>query len=175
MHGAEGHDGQERSGARRTRRAVCALLACIGMGAAVYAQSDTAPVPQTHRALRDNAPADTTATQPEPFNGFASAPPFSVVPQRDGLTFYPCSACHDAMQPNPVRRKLDSPHPAALHHGDGRLWCLDCHQEKNRDWLHTIAGQSVDFNDAYLVCGQCHANRQRDWYFGAHGKRNAGA
>ena len=167
--------GAHRHGGRRYRAAqvLGVVLALGGIDAGVFAQSDTVRPAPTHRALRDNADADTTATQPEAFNGYPAAPAFTVVPQRDGLTFYPCSACHDAMQPNPTRRRLDSPHPAALHHGGGRLWCLDCHQEKHRDWLHTLAGESVDINDAYLVCGQCHANRQRDWYFGAHGKRVA--
>lgn len=76
------------------------------------------------------------------------------------------------MTPNPTPRKLvAAPHPAALDHGRGRIWCLDCHQLKDRDHLHTLAGEPVDFDAAYLVCGQCHFNRQRDWYFGAHGKR----
>jgi len=134
----------------------------------------TAPSsPTPFRSLRDNAPATTPApTEPRAFSGYADTPPFRVVPRKDHLTFFPCTACHAALTPNPTPRKLVvAPHPAALDHGRGRIWCLDCHQLKDRDHLHTFAGEPVDFDDAYLVCGQCHFNRQRDWYFGAHGKR----
>lgn len=141
------------------------------------AAQDPAPTPAAppFRSLRSNAPPGMPApTEPKTFTGYPGAPPFSVVPRKDKLTFYPCSACHGVMTPNPTPRKLvGAPHPAALDHGNGRFWCLECHQLKDRDHLHTLAGDPVDFNDAYLVCGQCHANRQKDWYFGAHGKRVA--
>lgn len=145
--------------------------------AAEPATADPKPAvapPPPHRPLRQNVPAGfPEATEPMPFAGYAGAPPFTVVPQKDKLTFYPCTTCHAAMTPNPTPRKLNSPHPAALPHGNGRIWCLDCHQIDNRDVLHTLSGQQVDFNDAYLVCGQCHFPRQKDWYFGGHGKRAA--
>jgi uncharacterized CHY-type Zn-finger protein len=131
--------------------------------------------PTLTRSLRDNVPFTMPEpTQPQTFTGYPGAPPFTVVPRKDKLTFFPCSNCHAVLPPNPEVRKLSgAPHPAALNHGNGRIWCLDCHQLKDRDHLHTLSGQSVDFNDAYLVCGQCHANRQKDWFFGAHGKRVA--
>ena len=110
-------------------------------------------------------------TEPQAFAGYPDAPPFTVASRRDHLTYYPCTACHKALPANATPRKLQTPHPAALDHGKGRIWCLDCHTLKDRDVLHTLGGQSVDFNESYLVCGQCHANRQKDWYFGAHGKR----
>lgn len=129
----------------------------------------------THRPLRENAPGGMPEpTEPGIFAGYPGATAFTVVPRKDHLSFYPCTACHKVLPPNATPRKLQTPHPAALDHGNGRIWCLDCHTLKDRDVLHTFAGQSVDFNDAYLVCGQCHANRQKDWYFGAHGKRVAG-
>jgi hypothetical protein len=78
------------------------------------------------------------------------------------------------MPPNPQPRKLEAaPHPAALQHGKGRLWCLNCHLIDDRDFLHTVRDQKVDFDESYLVCGQCHFNRQKDWYLGGHGKRVA--
>jgi hypothetical protein len=143
--------------------------------AAAAQESVVMPPPPTFRSLRDNLPsAMPEPTEPAAFAGYAGAPPFTVVPRKDQLTFFPCSACHAALTPNPVPRKLvAAPHPAALQHGNGRIWCLDCHQLKDRDHLHTLAGQPVDFDQAYLVCGQCHFNRQKDWYFGAHGKRVA--
>lgn len=151
-----------------------AALAIEPPAAAPAQAADAVPAPPTHRSLRDNVPREIPdPTEPGTFAGYPTAPPFSVVPQLDTLTFYPCSACHSVLKPNPQPRKLNTPHPAALKHGGGRFWCLQCHQEQDRDHLHTLSGQSVDFNDAYLVCGQCHANRQKDWYFGGHGKRAA--
>jgi hypothetical protein len=148
------------------------MLVVAGLGASDGRAADS-PAP-THRSLRTNGSgAPPAATEPATFAGYAGAPAFSVVPQKDKLAFYPCSACHAAMQPNPVPRLLYSPHPAALVHGAGRFWCLDCHQTANRDQLHTLTGQTVDFDQAYLVCGQCHFRQQKDWYFGAHGKRVA--
>jgi hypothetical protein len=149
-------------------------MLALGARADAASEAATSQPPPTHRSLRDNAPNDNPEpTEPRAFTGYPGAPAFSVVPQKDQLTYFPCSACHNVLPPNPQPRKLNAPHPAALLHGNGRIWCLDCHQLKDRDWLHTLAGQPVDFNDAYLVCGQCHFNRQKDWYFGAHGKRVA--
>ena len=140
--------------------------------AAPAAPAAAAAAQPTHRSLRDNVPREIPEpTEPGVFAGYAQAPPFSVVPQVPTLTFFPCTMCHSVLKPNPVPRKLNTPHAAALKHGAGRFWCLQCHQKKDRDHLHTLSGENVEFNDAYLVCGQCHFNRQKDWYFGAHGKR----
>lgn len=138
---------------------------------AAPAAAGTAPA---HRPLRQNAtPASPVApTEPETFAGYVQAPPFKVVPQKDKIALYPCSQCHKLMPPNPTPRKLEAaPHQAALQHGKGRLWCLNCHLIDDRDFLRTVRDQKVDFDEAYLVCGQCHFNRQKDWYLGAHGKR----
>jgi hypothetical protein len=132
-----------------------------------------APVP-THRPLRQNVEAGLPEpTTPQPFTGYAGAPPFKVVPRKDQLSIFPCSTCHATQVANPKPRKLETPHQAALPHGAGRMWCLDCHGQKDRDALHTIGAAKVDFDDSHLVCGQCHGNRHRDWYFGGHGKRVA--
>lgn len=137
--------------------------------AAPAAPGTTAP---SHVPLRQNADGEPPSpAEPEVFKGYGQAPAFVVVPQKEQLTFYPCSQCHKAIPTNPTPRKLEAPHPAALSHGKGRMWCLDCHQSDDRDSLRSLRGQKVDFNDAHLVCGQCHSNRHKDWYFGAHGKR----
>jgi uncharacterized CHY-type Zn-finger protein len=158
-----------------------ALIFCVaGLLAAILtrieaAQSfDAAASLETHHPLRQNLiPEKPPApTEPEVFGGYAGAPPFEVVPREDKLSFYPCTQCHQHMTPNPVPRQLvAAPHPAALRHGGGRMWCLDCHDKDNRAQLHTFDNRQASFNESYLVCGQCHATRQRDWYFGAHGKR----
>jgi len=147
----------------------CLIAATATAPAALAPQAP----PTITRPLRDNVPF----VMPEPrerkdFSGYPTAPRVTVVPRKDQLMFYPCTACHNLQKPNPEPRKLSlAPHPAALLHGNGRFWCLTCHQLKDRDHLHTLSGEPVDFDDAYLVCGQCHYNRQKDWYFGAHGKR----
>lgn len=136
--------------------------------------SDSAAAAATHRPLRMNEMPQMppTPTTPEVFAGYVDAPPFEVVPRQDKLTFFPCTQCHLQMTPNPKPRQLvAAPHPAALKHGGGRMWCLDCHDQNDRSKLRTISDQQVSFNESYLVCGQCHATRQQDWYFGAHGKR----
>lgn len=97
--------------------------------------------------------------------------PSKVPGRKPHLTFYPCSQCHLYWQTNPQPRKLAPVHEVGLQHGEGRLWCLDCHARDDRDRLRTLQDDPIDFDDAWLVCGQCHATREKDWYFGAHGKR----
>lgn len=152
----------------------CALL--VGPPALPQEAPATQPAPAVHtpahRPLRQYPDTPPAPTEPETFAGYAQAPPFKVVPQKDKLKFYPCSQCHKLMPPNPQPRKLEAaPHPAALQHGKGRMWCVNCHLLDDRDFLHTVSGQKIDFDEAYLLCGQCHFNRQKDWYFGGHGKR----
>jgi len=159
----------------RRWRLVSVALAAFAVQVAAAQDLPAASASTPFRSLRDNAPAAMpTPTEPGTFAGYPGAPPFSVVPRKDKLTFFPCTACHAALTPNPEPRKLSAaPHPAALDHGNGRIWCLTCHQLQDRDHLHTLDGKPVDFDQAYLVCGQCHSSRQKDWYFGAHGKRVA--
>ena len=91
-------------------------------------------------------------------------PPFS-----EGI--FPCTECHAEMTPNPKRRQLEDEHTdIVLNHGLGR-WCLDCHDLTNRDKLHLINGQKIDFDESYRLCGQCHGDKYRDWKVGVHGKR----
>ena len=111
----------------------------------------------------------TGSSVPE-FSGYTEAPPFRVAPRDEPLPNYPCSACHQYKPSDPTPRPLAVPHPV-LNHGDGRMWCLSCHDAEQRDQLKDFMGRAVALEDAHLVCGQCHAAQQRDWYFGAHGKR----
>jgi hypothetical protein len=137
-----------------------------------------APVakPLTHRPLRLNAEGIVVEpAAPVPFAGYPGTPPFKVVSRTDKLVIWPCSICHKVLPLNPTPRMLQAPppHPPALNHGKGRIWCMDCHTLKNRDVLHTVGGAPIDFNESYLLCGQCHFNRQQDWFFGGHGKRDS--
>ena len=105
------------------------------------------------------------------FSGYAEKAPPSVPPRKQSLTFYPCSQCHQYWKTNPQPRVLAPVHDVGLKHGQGRLWCLVCHDPEDRNSLRTVRGTKVDFDQAWRVCGQCHSARQKDWYFGAHGKR----
>lgn len=105
------------------------------------------------------------------FDQYEDQPPPTVPPRKDHLTFYPCSQCHEHWETNETPRILAPVHEVSLKHGEGRLWCLTCHDAKDRDYLRTVRDGKVDYNDAWKVCGQCHSNRLKDWYYGAHGKR----
>lgn len=94
-------------------------------------------------------------------------PPFS-----DGI--FPCNDCHKDQKPNPVRRKLVDFHEeisAMFNHDSQNRWCLDCHDQNNRDSLRLASGKLLDFKESYKLCGQCHGDKLRDWKVGVHGKR----
>ena len=125
-----------------------------------------------HRPLRLNPQDSPPSTVPaEAFTGYPGAPDVSVVGRTGEMSFFPCSSCHSAMPVNAERRELMAPHPRALDHGDGRIWCLTCHSPESRDQLVTLAGEPVGFDEADRVCAQCHADVHQDWAFGVHGKR----
>jgi hypothetical protein len=76
------------------------------------------------------------------------------------------------MPPNTKRRPLEGMHSDIdLHHGPESRWCLDCHDATNRDRLHLVNGDRIEFTASYLLCGQCHGDKLRDWRVGVHGKR----
>lgn len=114
---------------------------------------------------------DPSGAPEQEFTHYGDRPPPKVPQRKNNLTFYPCSQCHEYWKTNPEPRMLAPVHDVGLQHGQGRLWCLVCHDPEDRDQLHTVRGGNVDFNESWRVCGQCHSSRQRDWYFGAHGKR----
>jgi uncharacterized CHY-type Zn-finger protein len=118
------------------------------------------------------ADAQEPVAEPTSFEGYPGAPAINVVPRKTELFFYPCAQCHATMEPNPEIRKLNI-HVAEIEHGRGRMWCLNCHDLEERNYLRTFLGESVDFDDAPVICGGCHANRHEDWAFGIHGKRVA--
>jgi mono/diheme cytochrome c family protein len=94
-----------------------------------------------------------------------SPPPFS-----EGI--FPCSDCHEDLEPNAQRRVLEDEHTdIELTHAAGQRWCLDCHDTENRDVLRLANGEKVPFTESYRLCGQCHGDKYRDWRAGTHGKR----
>ena len=103
--------------------------------------------------------------------------PFTVDPRKPVLEdngYFPCTDCHDndSQKSNPRVRKLDDEHDDwKLNHGDGRFWCLACHDSENRDKLVNRAGELIDFNASHELCGDCHFQQFRDFKLGIHGKR----
>jgi hypothetical protein len=98
----------------------------------------------------------------------AVAPP----PFTEGI--FPCSNCHNDIEPNPHKRKLVDMHDsisAIFNHDSANRWCLDCHDLKNRDYLRLASGTLISFDESYKLCGQCHGEKLRDWKAGVHGKR----
>ena len=93
------------------------------------------------------------------------APPFS-----EGI--FPCMECHADLAPDPRRRVLKQAHEEiVLKHDEEHRWCLDCHDQKDRDQLRLASGALVPFTESYRLCGQCHGTQARDWRSGIHGKR----
>ncbi len=95
----------------------------------------------------------------------AQPPPFS-----EGI--FPCSQCHEGPG-DPTRRQLgfhDDVQGMFDHDAEHR-WCLDCHDNANRNVLHLSSGEPVPFTESYRLCGQCHGDKYRDWRAGVHGKR----
>ncbi|MBI5851823.1 MAG: hypothetical protein HZB39_12480 [Planctomycetes bacterium] len=87
---------------------------------------------------------------------------------------FPCSDCHEAGLPvNTTRRVLKTAHEdIVLRHDEQHRWCLDCHDEKDRDKLHLASGETLEFTESYRLCGQCHGDKYRDWRAGVHGRRS---
>lgn len=158
------------------QRSLPAIALLVGLVASLLALAPAAELPpppeEGHRPLRDNPVVTEPDAKPlKSFGGYADAPEFSVVSRREALGHFPCADCHAHMPANAERRELGAPHPGVLDHGDGRFWCLDCHDAENRNELSTMSGEKVDFDSADQVCSQCHSAVHRDWTFGVHGKR----
>lgn len=112
----------------------------------------------------DDAPAPSSSDKEELF---AIAPP----PFSEGI--FPCSDCHleeDEVDREP--RVVDFHDTVEFNHASESRWCLDCHDEKNRDMLHLADGRLIPFEESYRLCGQCHAQQKRDWEAGDHGRRS---
>ena len=111
------------------------------------------------------APQKALPTPEKPGQLQAQPPPFS-----DGI--FPCSSCHSGPG-DKTRRQLGfhDDIQAAFEHDAEHRWCLDCHDNANRDQLHLSNGDPVPFTESYRLCGQCHGDKYRDWRWGVHGKR----
>lgn len=91
-------------------------------------------------------------------------------------TITPCRACHGPEKDFPVnykrREDLLVHKNVKLNHGGVRVWCLDCHNPEDRNYLLPLSdGKPIDFEHSYLLCGKCHGTKYRDWRNGIHGRR----
>jgi len=119
-------------------------------------------------------PAHGAAKAPSEASIEAPAGPLDIQAERPPFTegIFPCSQCHDrAGDPKPRQLAFHDEVQASLHHGPPTRWCLDCHDNAKRDFLHLISGELVPFTESYRLCGQCHGDKYRDWRVGVHGKR----
>jgi len=105
-----------------------------------------------------------------------------VKPRESKLQLMPlCGvACHNGSYPPVPKDK--NPRALAMHqdiipdalnlqHGNGAIWCLDCHHTETRNKLVDNFGNEISFNQSQQLCGKCHGPIYRDWRDGIHGKR----
>lgn len=100
---------------------------------------------------------------------------FRVLARKDSITRYRCSVCHTDKKVQVRDGALFTHGDIEINHGrgDDGLVCIQCHDEKDRDFLSDASGKKIDFDHSYQLCGQCHFRQKRDWLGGAHGKRDA--
>jgi len=98
---------------------------------------------------------------------------FRVLARKEFIGRYRCSVCHTPKVPKFPDGALFTHADIVINHGeaDSALICLDCHDEKDRDFLADKQGRKIDLDHSYQLCGQCHFRPKRDWLGGAHGKR----
>lgn len=181
-HGRAGPEEPEFSIARSNALLPLLILSALSVFAilAVIVRSKPAHVAEGAVADKAFGPADFPAVfAVEP----AHAVPDTSVPGAAALVFpvaappftegiFPCSQCHESMEPNLERRALEAMHTdIELHHDEEHRWCLDCHDARSRDNLRLASGALVPFTESYRLCGQCHGTQYRDWRAGIHGKR----
>ncbi|MFK2819428.1 cytochrome c3 family protein [Flavobacteriaceae sp. LMIT009] len=101
-----------------------------------------------------------------------------LIPDRKGqIKSYACTECHT----EPVEQMQNLPNGKKAHwdiklaHADiNTMNCATCHNGNDMDNLHSLTGNSIDFNKSYQLCSQCHTKQFEDWKGGAHGKQLGG-
>lgn len=142
-----------------------ALAAAVSAGNSCTGNEERYPAVQVETVENEAAAGDTREGGNE--EGLIQVPP---PPLSDGI--FPCSNCHEGMEPNRTRRQLHLEHTSIkLEHDEEHRWCLDCHNPDDRDRLRLANGDLVSFEESYKLCGQCHGTHLRDWKAGVHGKR----
>ncbi len=98
---------------------------------------------------------------------------FFTEARKDKIKRFKCSSCHNDKPVN-IKNAANISHAdiKVVHGGkDKALACNTCHSQKDRDYLTTSKGDSIDIDHVYEMCGECHFRQKKDWIGGAHGKR----
>lgn len=146
-------------------QAVVGFAIVAGAGAwTLLAGAGRPPLQATH-GVETSRPHASSPSSPRPGEIQAEPPPFSE-------DIFPCSQCHEGGGDS-TRRELGAHEEiqASFDHDSENRWCLDCHDNQNRDVLRLASGAHVPFTESYRLCGQCHGDKYRDWRLGIHGKR----
>lgn len=84
-----------------------------------------------------------------------------------------CENCHRRTKISYVTKlkKLRREHTDITSlHGDKKLNCTYCHDNKKNQYLKEYPGIKVSFTSSSGVCSQCHSQIFKDWKLGIHGK-----
>lgn len=130
-----------------------------------------APVRGAH-AMEAGPSAEASTNQTTAYKLGSDASPIAIEPRQQLLPTYPCSRCHDALEPRPkkyVLKKFHTVRNDEFSHGEDEFWCYQCHSIENIDHLRTATGKQVSFNEAYRICTSCHGDKLEDWRVGVHG------
>ena len=150
------------TGINRTRRDALLLATALTVAVALFSWAGTL-----------GAESEKPSQEPLSPGGDEEFPAaFAPLPK----TITPCRACHGPekdFQINWTREEVLRVHTnIRLHHGGVRVWCLDCHSAKEREYLVPLSdGKPITFERSYELCGKCHGTKLRDWRRGIHGKR----
>ncbi|MCK4838801.1 MAG: hypothetical protein KAS94_08345 [Desulfobulbaceae bacterium] len=98
---------------------------------------------------------------------------FRVLARKEFISRFRCSVCHTEKPMLAQDGVLFTHSDIRINHGRAgdALICIECHHEKERDFLVDSQGRKIDFDHSYQLCGKCHFRQKRDWIGGAHGKR----
>jgi len=156
--------------------AVALLALCLHATRITLAQAVPQPTPQaTPQAVPQTLPEEEAIAQPEePEDQTGKEFPVPIQPLPKTIT--PCRACHGPEKDFPVnferREQLLVHRNVKLNHGGVRVWCMDCHDPNNRNYLTPLSDRKlIRFEDSQLLCGKCHGTKYRDWREGIHGRR----
>lgn len=157
---------------RGKRRIPKAALLVLALG--LFGLWDSDSIRAQSRIIPPDVQAETQAEKDsmEPDSGREFPVPVKPLPK----TITPCRACHGPEKDFPVnlkrREDLLVHKDVKLNHGGVRVWCLDCHNPDDRNYLLPLSdGKPISFDQTYLLCGKCHGPKFRDWRNGIHGRR----
>jgi hypothetical protein len=153
---------------------VALVVLALGMMAVVSPVIKTGMAGAAPKEIPPDSSQDMSSEALEPGNALDREFPVPIKPLPKTIT--PCRACHGPEKDFPVnfkrREALLVHRNVKLNHGGVRVWCLDCHDPVNRNYLLPLSdGKLIDFDHSYLLCGKCHGTKFRDWRNGIHGKR----